>query len=176
MFDFEKFNLRLGDLILIDSAPIMYLIEAGDAAKGKDADRAAVVRLFAEAAYTKEIRLAASAATWTECLAGPLRAADEPRAAAYRRFLSDSSRIVLEPVGAAIAEEAARLLSLPSPPQFADALHIATGAAVSASAVLTNDEQWRRILAEAEKSAPARIRSAYRSMRLLLVDELVFDL
>ncbi|MDP3180137.1 MAG: PIN domain-containing protein, partial [Spirochaetaceae bacterium] len=100
-----------------------------------------------------------STVIWTELLAAPLRSGDRALATAYRSLLSDSSRIVLEPVDAAIAERAA-LLRASRNLELADSIHIATALVLGAAAILGNDEAWRRV-----PECPP----------LLLVDELAFD-
>lgn len=171
MLDLAELGLRRGDLVLLDTAPIIYLVESDAGSPG----RAAVARFFAEAAAAGGLRLTASVVAWTEGLVGPIGSGDAETVDRFRRALSDSRTLVLEPVDVAIAEEAARLMSLPSRPGFPDAVHLATAAVLGAAAVLTNDEAWAAITASAGTGA-YRHAAAYRSMRILLVDELAFDL
>ncbi len=170
MFDLDEWELSRGSLLLIDSAPLIYLV---DSVSARDADRAEAVRGFFEAA-SGALRLAASTLAWTECLAGPFKAADPASADRIRTALTEGSRIAFEPVDIAIAEEAARLGALAPALGFADAIHLATAATISAAAVLTNDEAWRRIVAAAGREPGNGPAQAYRSMRVLLVDELGF--
>jgi predicted nucleic acid-binding protein len=149
MIELADAGLRPGDLILIDSGALMYALEPG--AGGRAEERAAVVRFFLEEAKAGRIRLVASTLAWTECLAGPLRAQAADKADSFRKTMADASVITLEPVDVSVAEEAARLLSLPSAPGFADAFHLATATAVGAAAALTNDSGW-----EAAQAAAAR--------------------
>jgi predicted nucleic acid-binding protein len=66
-------------------------------------------------------------------------------------------------------------MALPVRVGFADALHLATAAVARAAAVLTNDEDWKAIVDAAGRMEPRRT-STYRTMRILVVDELAFDL
>jgi len=175
MFNIEKFGLKRGDLVLLDSAPIIYFIEGREARGSSTGDRASVVNLIVDSARSGEIRLAASSIVWAECLIGPLGAANTHRADEYRRLLSDSRTLVIEPADVAIAEEAARLLASPSPPGFADAFHIATAAVINADVIITNDEAWRKTIKAASLSASPSLTAKYRSMRILIVDELTFE-
>ncbi len=132
----------------------MYLVEYPE----DSPRRLAVERLLREA-HREGTSIAASATAWTELLEGPLRSGDPATADRYRSLLSDSSRIRIEPVDAAIAEEAASLRARRRI-GLADSLHIATARIIGADAVLTNDEAWRGV-----PECPS----------VLLVDELSFD-
>lgn len=159
MLDFAEFGLKPGALVLLDTAPLVYLVEG-------NGDRAAVARSFAEAAREGTLRLAASVLVWTEGLTAPLAAGDRMRADAYRKTLADSSLVALEPVDVAIAEQAAALRAAAPSLAAMDALHLATALRLGADAVLTNDEAWRTLAAAAFPRGP----------RVLLVDELAFSL
>ncbi|MCX7024614.1 MAG: PIN domain-containing protein [Spirochaetes bacterium] len=139
-------------VVFVDTSCLVYLVE--DAA-GRGRAVSAVLALAKE----RGIRVVASVIAWTEALSRPLAAGDLELADDFRRLLSDSTTIVLEPVDVAIAEEAAALrvrhgLSL------ADALQLGTARVAGAGLVLTNDAAWRKIPGEA---------------RVALADELAFD-
>ena len=171
MLDALEFGLEKGDLVLLDSAPLVYLIE------GRGEARQVVVEAFFAAARASSIRLAASTLVWAELLRGPLARADEELSLSYRRLLSDSSLICLEPVDAAIAETAAGLVAAEAGRlsgkkatgpglELPDAIHLATAIVLGAAAVLTNDEAWKAF-AEARDFKP-------KLPPILLVDELAF--
>jgi predicted nucleic acid-binding protein len=145
-------TLPPGASILLDSSPLIYLVE------GSAARRRAGEDLLAYASGRGH-RFIASALVWTELLRKPLASGDAALAGRYRTLLADSARIVLVPVDVAIAEEAARLLALRALQPF-DALHLATARAKGAAAILGNDSAWRRL-----PECP----------RLFLVDELAFE-
>jgi predicted nucleic acid-binding protein len=140
-----------GSLVLVDAAPLVYLVEG-------QGPRRAAVEGFLELARARSFRLAASTLVWTELLEGPLRSGDAALAERYRILLSDYSRLVLIPVDVAVAEEAARLAALRGL-GVADAVHVATAIVAGAKAVLGNDEAWGAV-----PECPP----------LLLVDEMAF--
>jgi len=189
MLELEALGLKKGDLVLLDTAPLIYLIDLPsrnpDSQSGSEFGRQSAVRFFADCARDGTLRLAASAVAWTECLAGPLAAGDRSLAGSFRSALADSGFLTLEPVDAAIAEEAAWLLATSGGfsekrtrskrrLELADAMHIATARVLGAAAILTNDEAWRDFV-ELASSASSRGGQVYRSIRILLVDELAFE-
>ncbi len=185
-----ELGLRRGDLVLVDTAPLVYLVEGGPSrggagtrgavlpggsppggsppgasSGGRAGDaapdrRARAAAAFFEAAEAGGLRLAASALAWTELLARPLREGDEALSDRFRSFLADSRRFYLAPVDAAIADAAAALRGRRRL-ELADAVQIATALVLGAAAVLTNDEAWRRV-----PDCP----------RVILLDELAFEL
>jgi predicted nucleic acid-binding protein len=153
-------RLSPGSLVLADSSALVYLVEGEDSSP-----RRAAVESFLAEASSKGLRLAASTIAWSELLEGPLARGEADVAAAYRRLLSDSGRIVLREVDVAVAEEAAAISASLAPAlrrsfSSGDLMHIATAVVLGADAVLTNDEAWRSIS---------------RCPPLLLVDELAFN-
>lgn len=153
-------GLEKGSLVLLDAAPLIYLVEGGTAA------RAGLLTAFLEASARGEIGLVASTLLWTEVLSRPRAREDARTADGYRRILADSGRLVLIPPDVAIAEEAARLLGAREGLGLADAFHLGTAIVRGAAAVLTNDEAWKAIPLET-KRGPGRI-------QILLVDELAW--
>ncbi len=121
-------------LLLVDSAPIIYLLEG-------HARHAARFRpLFAAHAEGK-VRLAISTITMAEVLTGPLRSGNEPLARRYRQLL-ETWQVV--PLDADIAESAARLrasLKLKLP----DAVQAASALAIGADALVTHDRDFARM-------------------------------
>lgn len=161
-----ELGLARGDLVLVDTAPLVYLVEGASGGAGAALPRAASSRragaaaAFFAAAEERGLRLAASALAWAELLAKPLRDGDEALADRCRNFLADSRRLYLAPVDAAIADAAAALRGRRRL-ELADSVQIATAIVLGAAAVLTNDEAWRRI-----PGCP----------RVILLDELAFEL
>jgi predicted nucleic acid-binding protein len=147
-------GLGAGSVVLVDAAPFVYMVEGAEGSP-----RRAAVSRFLEAAGRGEVELVASAVAWTELLEGPLRSGDSGLAGRYRALLADSSRIRIELVDVAIAEEAAALRALRGL-GLADSLHVATARVIRADAVLTNDQAWREV-----PECP----------RVLIVDELAFN-
>lgn len=185
MLELEALGLAEGDLVLIDSAPLIYLVEAFGSDAPREADRRKAVRFFADQARAGRLRLAASAVAWTECLTGALSEGETERTAAFRRALSDSALVVIAPVDVAVAEEAARLLAaVPDGAskksrgprlELPDAIHVATAAVLEAAAILTNDGAWAEAVAAEGRRAPAPLARIYRRMKVLSVDELAFS-
>ena len=130
----EADALPAGALILVDSAPIIYTLEAHPTLAGRFA------RLFERHAHA-EIELAVTTVTLAEILCGPLKAGEEALARRYRTTL-ESWQLV--PLDADIAESAARMrgmygLKLP------DAIQLASALAINAEALVTHDRDFSRV-------------------------------
>lgn len=121
-------------LLLIDSAPIIYVLE--DHPKF-----AARFRPLFEVHATGRLRFAVTTVTIAEVLTGPLRAGDEALVRRYRAILDSWQPVALD---ADIAESAARLratLRL----KLADAVQAASALAVNAAAIVTHDRDFSRV-------------------------------
>lgn len=123
-----------GALVLVDSAPIIYTLEAN----AKYARRFAL--LFQRHA-SGEIVLAITTVTIAEVLTGPLRVGEEALAKRYRAVL-EAWQVVDLTCG--IAESAARLrgkygLRLP------DAIQAASALAINADALVTHDRDFTQL-------------------------------
>jgi predicted nucleic acid-binding protein len=124
---------RLG----LDTAPFIYFLERNPAYI--DLVREVVRRISSGSlsGHTSVITLA-------EVLVQPLRQGDTRLAQHYRRFLSRSRNLTLEPITADVAKQAAELRArygLRTP----DALQIAAALSGGCSAFLTNDGQHKRV-------------------------------
>ncbi len=123
--------LPAGALLLVDSAPIIYTLEAHE----RFAERYA--SMFQRHA-AGELQLAVTTITIAEVLAGPLKAGEEALAMRYRAVL-ETWRVV--DLNSDIAESAARLrgqygLKLP------DAIQLASALAINADALVTHDRDF----------------------------------
>lgn len=121
-------------LLLMDSAPIIYVIE-GHRTLGPR------FRPIFEAHAAGRLRFAVSTIAIAEVLTGPLQAGDEALARRYRAIL-ESWRPV--PLDLDIAEGAARLrasLRL----RLADAVQAASALAIDAAALVTHDRDFSRV-------------------------------
>ena len=121
-------------LLLVDTAPIVYLLEG-------HAQYAARFQPAFEAHAAGKVIFATTTITLAEVLTGPLRAGNEALARRYRSLLQSWQLIDLD---ADIAETAARLratlrLKLP------DAVQAASALAVGAAALLTHDRDFSRL-------------------------------
>jgi predicted nucleic acid-binding protein len=118
-------------LLLIDSAPIIYILE-------DHPDLAPVFRPVFETHDKGLVRLAVTAVTLAEVLTGPLQDRDEVLVERYRSTLKSWFVVDLDP---AIAESAARLrvaLKL----KLADAVQAASALAIGADALVTHDRDF----------------------------------
>lgn len=123
-----------GALVLVDSAPIIYVLE------GHPTLGPVFTPLF-ERQARGELALAVSTITLAEVLAGPLAAGEEVLARRYRDVLGSWQVVDLT---ASIAESAARLraahrLKLP------DAVQAASALAIGADALVTHDRDFARL-------------------------------
>jgi predicted nucleic acid-binding protein len=131
--------LRLEDLpeqalLLVDSAPIIYVLE-GHRNLGRR------FRPIFEAHAAGRLRFAVTTITVAEVLTGPLRAADDALARRYRAILGSWEAVALD---IDIAESAARLrasLRL----KLADAVQAASALAINAAALVTHDRDFSRV-------------------------------
>jgi len=121
-------------LLLMDSAPIIYVLE------GHPKFGPRFKPLF-EAHAAGRLRFAVTTITIVEVLSGPLRATNEALARRYRAVLESWEPIELD---VDIAESAARLrasLRL----RLADAVQAASALAVNAAALVTHDRDFSRV-------------------------------
>jgi predicted nucleic acid-binding protein len=133
--------LTFGDLpeqalLLIDTAPVIYVLE--DHPK-----LAARFRPMFEAQGNGRLRFAVSTVTVAEVLTGPLRAGNEVLARRYHATFEGWQVVALD---LAIAESAARLrasLGL----RLADAVQAASALAINAAALVTHDHDFARVSA-----------------------------
>lgn len=121
-------------LLLVDTAPIIYLLE------GHPAFGPRFLAMF-EAHRAGALRLAVTTLAIAEVLTGPLQSGDEALARRYRTIL-ESWRVVA--LDAEVAESAARLrasLRL----RLADAVQAASALAINADALVTHDRDFSRV-------------------------------
>jgi predicted nucleic acid-binding protein len=121
-------------LVLMDSAPIIYVLE------GHPRLGARFTSLFAAHAMGR-LRFAVTTVSIAEVLAGPLQAGDEALARRYRSIL-ESWQVI--PLDIDIAEGAARLrtsLRL----KLVDAVQAASALAINAAALVTHDRDFSRV-------------------------------
>jgi len=121
-------------LLLVDSAPIIYVIESNKRFAAR------FIPVF-EAHAAGQVRFAVTTAVIAEVLTGPLRTGDEALARRYRAILESWQVIDLT---LDIAEGAARLrasLNL----KFGDAIQAASALAINAYALMTHDRDFSRV-------------------------------
>jgi predicted nucleic acid-binding protein len=123
-------------LVLVDSAPIIYMLE----------DHRILAERFRplfEAHAAGRLRLAVTTTSIAEVLTGPLKAAEESLARRYRVVL-ESWQVV--PLSADIAESAARLRAAAGL-KLADAVQAASALSINADALVTHDRDFSRLRA-----------------------------
>ena len=127
-------DLARDALVLVDSAPIIYVLE----------DHSTLAPRFMphfEAHAAGRLRFATTTITIAEVLTGPMKAGDEALARRYRVILESWRSVALD---VDIAESAARLrgslrLSL------AGAVQVASALAINAAALVTHDRDFSRV-------------------------------
>ncbi len=123
-------------LLLVDSAPIIYLLE-------NHMQLAARFAPLFEAHTAGRVRFSVTTITIAEVLTGPLKAGDDALALRYRAVLETWRPV---PLDIDIAERAARLrasLGLRLP----DAVQAASALAINAAALVTYDRDFSRVRA-----------------------------
>lgn len=123
-----------GALVLVDTAPLIYVLEAHP----KYAQR---FRPLFDRQAAGSLLFAVATATIAEVLTGPLRAGDEALAKRYRAVMESWQVVDLT---TDIAETAARLrasLRL----KLGDAIQLASAIAVNADALVTHDRDFSRV-------------------------------
>lgn len=124
-------GLREGDLVLVDTAPLIHLLE--------DHPRFApvFVGLF-EAFEQGQIQIAVSTISLAELLVGPLKRGEDALARRYERALAGFELLSVSPE---IAATAARLRAKHGL-RLADALQAATAVEHDAAALVTHDRDF----------------------------------
>ncbi|HVO02108.1 MAG TPA: PIN domain-containing protein [Candidatus Cybelea sp.] len=127
-------DLPEGALVLVDSAPIIYVLEAHPRFGRR-------FQPFFEAHSAGHLRFAVTTIAIAEVLTGPLQAGDEAVARRYRAVL-ESWQVI--PLDLDIAESAARLRASVKL-KMADAVQAASALAINAAALITHDRDFSRI-------------------------------
>jgi predicted nucleic acid-binding protein len=123
-----------GSVVALDTAPLIYFIEANPA-------YLPFVRPFFEAVDRGEFQLVTSVVTLAEVLVHPMRHGDHDLADHYRRILLHANHVTTLPVWGSIAEDAARLRARHGM-RTPDAIQMATALSAGASSFLTNDSRF----------------------------------
>jgi predicted nucleic acid-binding protein len=123
-----------GSLVLVDSAPIIYVLENSPRFGAR-------FRPLFERQHAGTIFFAVTTITIAEVLTGPLRAREEAVARRYRAMMESWQVVGLN---GDIAESAARFraaLGL----RMADAIQVASALAIGADALVTHDRDFPRV-------------------------------
>jgi len=127
-------DLPDGALLLLDSPPIIYVLERHSVLAMR------FLPLF-QAQAAGQLKFAVTTITIAEVLTGPLKAFDETLTRRFRTVM-ESWRVI--PLDIAIAESAGRLrasLGL----KLADAVQLASALAIDAAALVTHDRDFSRV-------------------------------
>ena len=127
-------DLREEALLLIDSPPIIYILDDHPQFGPRFAP------LFAAHAAGK-LRFAVTTITVAEVLVGPLRAGDDALAQRYRAILQSWQPVALDTDIAASAARLRASLRL----GLADAVQAASALAINAAALVTHDRDFSRV-------------------------------
>ncbi|MFA6033033.1 MAG: PIN domain-containing protein [Myxococcota bacterium] len=132
------FGLKEGATVLLDTAPIVAVLDGTDAALKKR-----FMPLF-YAAENGDLFIVVSVIALAEVMAGPLFHGDEILAERYKRALTSTRNWSVQPVSVETAALASRMrakyrLKLP------DAIQIATALNAGAGALITYDRDFRGI-------------------------------
>lgn len=129
-------SLPNGTLVLIDSAPIIYVLEGHPIHAGR-------FRQLFERHAAGEIQFAVSTVTILEVMTGPLGHGNDALAERYRNVLSTWMVVELTLDVAAMAARLRATLKLKLP----DAVQAASALAVNADALVTHDRDFSRLTA-----------------------------
>src|SRR5271170_2057217 len=121
-------------LLLVDSAPIIYMLEGHPVLMPR-------FRPVFDAHAAGRLRFAITTLAIAEVLTGPLKAGDEALARRYRAILESWGPVALD---SAIAESAARLRASFNL-KLADAVQAASALAIDAAALVTHDRDFSRV-------------------------------
>ena len=127
-------GLREGDLVLVDTAPLIYVLE----------DHPEFAQLFVgmfEAAERGQLQIAVSTISLAELLVGPLKQGQDALAKRYEKALG---AFELVPVSVEISSTAARLRAN-SGLRLPDALQAATALEIGAIALVTHDRDFTKL-------------------------------
>lgn len=129
---------EIGHSVFIDTAPIIYYIEAHP-------QYGPIVKDVVHSFQTGSIAAFSSVIALTEVLPKPVEAGDEKLAGRFLEFLKFGKNISLVEISEGIAERAGRLRGKYPHLKTIDAVQIAAAIDVEADTFLTNDKSLRRI-------------------------------
>jgi predicted nucleic acid-binding protein len=126
------------DSLFIDTAPIIYYIEAHP-------QFGPLVKEIVTSFQSGTIKAFSSVITLVEVLPKPIEAGNEKLAQEFSEFLKAGKNITLLEISTDIAESAGRLRGRYTFLRAMDAIQIAAGLEAKADAFITNDSKLRRI-------------------------------
>lgn len=126
------------DTVFIDTAPIIYYIEANP-------EFGPLTKEVVVAFQSGTLTAFASVLTLVEVLPKPIEAGQEDLAKRFSNFLRHGKNLSLVGISEGTAEKAGRLRGRYSSLKALDAIQIATALEVKANAFLTNDKRLKQI-------------------------------
>jgi len=132
-----KLQLKSGDSLFLDTAPLVYFWEKHDQYYEK------MAALF-DQVYTLGIQCTVSLLTYTEVINFPLKNRRPRLAAKYRDYLTNSSNINLYPFNLLVADKTAFFMAKYDLKMEA-ATQLATAAICGSDYVLTNYSDWQKV-------------------------------
>ena len=129
-------RLNPGGVIFLDTAPLIYLIEA----QGPYHEP---MRAFIESCVRNRVHLVTSMITYMEVLTQPERLGRSDLVAHYRMFLTNSEQLSIHPLNVHVADACVRIRAeygFKTP----DAIQLAVSQICGAELILTNDAEWKR--------------------------------
>jgi predicted nucleic acid-binding protein len=128
----------LSDPVYIDANILIYTVE-------RVQPHVTSLRAFWRWTNAQGLVVLTSELTVLESLVGPLRAANKPLTARFRRLLFQSANLRLTPVSRSVLERAAQLRAQTPALKTPDAIHAATALEAGAKTFITNDLQFRQV-------------------------------
>jgi predicted nucleic acid-binding protein len=132
-----ELNFSRGQMIFIDTSPIIYYFEENEKYIGRLAE------LF-DSVYANDVQIVTSMITYIELISYPVKLGNSQLAAKYREYLTNSDTISLYPLNI-IASEAAVKYRVNYGLRTPDAIQLGTAECCGADYVLTNDKAWKKI-------------------------------
>jgi predicted nucleic acid-binding protein len=132
-----KLQLKSGDSLFLDTAPLVYFWEKRDPYYEK------MVSLF-DQVYALGLQCTVSLLTYTEVINFPLKNRKPRLAAKYRDYLTNSANINLYPFNLLVADKTAFFMAKYDL-KMESATQLATAAICGADYVLTNNRDWQKV-------------------------------
>src|SRR6266498_4592648 len=131
-------ELKRSNIIFIDTAPIIYYIEAHP-------QFGPLICEIVDAFQTGKVNAITSVLTLTEVLSKPIAAGNERLAKKFAEFLRYGKNLSLIEISVSIAERAGRLRGRYPNLKTMDAIQLAVALDAGADAFLTNDKQLKGV-------------------------------
>ena len=131
-------ELRQVNTIFIDTAPIIYFIEANP-------QFGSLAKEVVDSFQTERVSAFTSVITLTEVLSKPLENKDEELAGKFAEFLEHGKNLGLVEISASVAKNAGKLRGHYPHLRTIDAIHISAASEAAADVFVTNDRSLKQI-------------------------------